>query len=335
MTHPAGKPMRVDCAVPSACTWPDRESGVPDFQGNFPRFPCMRSLTAADQELYNYWYSRLDAPYSEFCFSNVLTWLSTHRPPRVATCGDALILDYESVFTPVPTMIVLGAGIDAQPLHEVLAYCQASAKRRQPRPGLCATAQERQDLRPSDHTDLLAAYDTWSADPIITQHDPRRLERSIVARRIEQSTTIPARVLRLSIRGHLAGFAIYSLPPQSGWAILHHRKYSPTFRADSVSYAVFLRVIEELDTRRIHYLNTEDDLGIAGLRQHKLSLRPQRMLHRYSIDTIAGVTHRRTRGGHDRANLGQQSRRRLSLDSNHAIGFPYAVVPTSTLRGVR
>lgn len=83
----------------------------------------LRELTLDDQQEYDTWFARLDAPYSDLSFTNVMCWHSPGRPPQVAWCGESLLLHYTTSFCG-ETITLLSRGDDPESIPAALAYCR-------------------------------------------------------------------------------------------------------------------------------------------------------------------------------------------------------------------
>lgn len=121
----------------------------------------------------------------------------------------------------------------------------------------------------------------WEA--LYTKNDLKQSEASALDTYILLADYLEPECLGIYIDGRLQAFSIYSYPPQKGFMILSHAKssYSHPGLFDFLVYSALTRAIAE---KNIKYLNFEQDLGIEGLRTHKLSMRPAYLLEKYSVD---------------------------------------------------
>lgn len=88
----------------------------------------------------------------------------------------------------------------------------------------------------------------------------------------------------IRVCGQLAAFAIVE-KVNDDWAIIHFEKTSPLFKGVSVfldhNIAKFM-----YNKTGVKFLNLEQDLGVNGLRHHKLLQRPARMLKKFSVTDV-------------------------------------------------
>jgi hypothetical protein len=87
------------------------------------------------------------------------------------------------------------------------------------------------------------------------------------------------------IHGELASFVLYHFIPQGSYGMLNHIKCNYEFKhiSDFTMHAFIVR----LDELGLEFENFEQDLGLAGLRTYKQSLRPYKLLKRFTITPTA------------------------------------------------
>lgn len=92
---------------------------------------------------------------------------------------------------------------------------------------------------------------------------------------------IQLKCLGVLVDGVLQAFLLYQRPGQDGYVIANFLKYN---RDNSFMFdGTFSEAFRQLLSEGFSYINLEQDLGIEGLRAHKLQLRPVRYLKRYTI----------------------------------------------------
>jgi hypothetical protein len=128
---------------------------------------------------------------------------------------------------------------------------------------------------------LLSALERWRADLQFNMNDLRHEEIKALSRYLMYSKWCPAKCLGFFINDHIIGFSIFHLPPQKGWAIGNHIKCDPNIR--NAFDFIYYMTMYTLHNEGIQTINGEQDLGIAGLRNHKQQLGPSGFLYRYDI----------------------------------------------------
>lgn len=129
---------------------------------------------------------------------------------------------------------------------------------------------------------------TWDKAFTLTKNDVDLQEVKALNTSLEIFEEIDNRNFSIYIDGKLEGFIIYQVPPQNGFVILNHIKTSYNFRYifDFMLFAFAARVTQS----GIRYINFEQDLGIEGLRDHKLGLKPISYLKKYTIKPLGTNT---------------------------------------------
>jgi hypothetical protein len=79
----------------------------------------------------------------------------------------------------------------------------------------------------------------------------------------------------------LAGFTIWESLPVGDCAVVHFQKADRAYKGLS-SWQVHT-LGQHLEAEGLRFFNAEQDLGIPGLRAHKLSLRPSSFVRKYTI----------------------------------------------------
>lgn len=128
--------------------------------------------------------------------------------------------------------------------------------------------------------DLVDVFDEWARG----READASVERSAFRRCLDIASL--AEVRRAVVSGPDGVLAFALLAPQpSGWAVSPFAKTRPS--CPNVGGLLWRSVLELSATARFRWINYEQDLGISGLRQHKRSLRPARMLEKVRLAPAA------------------------------------------------
>lgn len=115
-------------------------------------------------------------------------------------------------------------------------------------------------------------------------NDPEEVENIALQRRLISLNGAGCHVLRLYINNKIEGFLITTILPNKGYAIIHHIKCS--YKFNYLFDYLFYSALGLLADHGLTHVNLEQDLGIEGLRQHKLLLRPSAFLKKYSVNWV-------------------------------------------------
>ncbi len=126
---------------------------------------------------------------------------------------------------------------------------------------------------------LLELLDRWplTANPDNSLKDNR--EKEAIHKAIESLNYLPRSVALLSIDDQPAAFILFAI--YNDTAIVGHVKVD--YELPYIFDYVLHRFANEMNTRSISFINFEQDLGIEGLRAHKLRLRPVKLLEKVDI----------------------------------------------------
>jgi len=89
----------------------------------------------------------------------------------------------------------------------------------------------------------------------------------------------PCNGLKLYVDGKICAFAVYS-PQTPEMATVHFEKYDPTMKGAG---QVINQETAKIIIKDFKYINREEDMGLAGLRQAKRSYQPERMLRYFKL----------------------------------------------------
>jgi len=126
---------------------------------------------------------------------------------------------------------------------------------------------------------LLKLFDQWAEENNDKVYDSK-LEKIALDRLLQDSQNLNIIVTEIKLDNNIVGFSINELLP-NGYAICHFEK-AITIHENINSY-ISHRVALELEKHNIQYLNWEQDLGIAGLKQSKKSFVPHKYLKKYIV----------------------------------------------------
>jgi hypothetical protein len=129
---------------------------------------------------------------------------------------------------------------------------------------------------------LFTVLNEWKTQ--IMKNDPLFDDVKALQRHVQFQKSCPAECLGFFLDGKLIGYSIYHFPPQPGWAIMNHLKSNRDVEY-SFDY-IFHTTLQRLHDRGIKTVNAEQDLGLPGLRMHKLQLGPVGYLYRYDISRL-------------------------------------------------
>lgn len=118
-------------------------------------------------------------------------------------------------------------------------------------------------------------------DKIYTTNDQEKQESYVINSSLSHATHLGMRNLSLLIDGQIQAIAIYQVIPHREYVIGNHTKSNHQYR-NSFNYLLH-RLAVELHASGVKHINFEQDLGITGIREHKLGLRPVTFLHHYTV----------------------------------------------------
>jgi hypothetical protein len=128
-------------------------------------------------------------------------------------------------------------------------------------------------------SEVLELFEAWAS----AREVDASAERRALARCLEIADL--AEVGCASVTGPNGLLAFALLAPQPGlWTGLPFAKRHPD--ASDVGGLLWRSVLECADARGLRWINQEQDLGMPGLRQHKTSLGPARMLEKVRLDPV-------------------------------------------------
>jgi hypothetical protein len=143
------------------------------------------------------------------------------------------------------------------------------------------------DLKPiANRIKLINSMHTWDLIFTLTENDPLHIESTAIDRLFLLQDHVNHGCFAFYFNGTLEGFAIFHDVPQREFVIMNHIKCS--YRLRYMFDFIFLETLKKLSTmedNNYRFVNMEQDLGSIGLRQHKMTLRPQEFLKKYTLST--------------------------------------------------
>ena len=114
-----------------------------------------------------------------------------------------------------------------------------------------------------------------------SQNDPARIEKSALEKTLQHCLALDTNNLCLFIDGRLQAVILYHLTADKKHYIINHFRvdYQIPFIFDYMTQQLAKKAIEN----QVPYLNMEMDLGLEGLRKHKLGLRPIDFYKKFTI----------------------------------------------------
>jgi hypothetical protein len=88
----------------------------------------------------------------------------------------------------------------------------------------------------------------------------------------------------LYLDGRMASIFIYHYPPHKNYVIFNHLKCDYTI--PNIFDFTFYYTVKHQIPDTVEFFNAEQDLGINGLRQHKLLMQPVKFLKRYTVKPL-------------------------------------------------
>ncbi len=116
-------------------------------------------------------------------------------------------------------------------------------------------------------------------------NDESGIELAVLPISIKQSAALAMYNICVFMDGELCGFAVFQLSYDKQYLILNHVKVKPGV-SRLFDYVTYLSA-QWATEHDIPYINLEMDLGIPGLRQHKLELKPINFFHKFEIRPAA------------------------------------------------
>lgn len=133
-----------------------------------------------------------------------------------------------------------------------------------------------------DFNNLVNSLHSWKRTYELGGNDVEGWEAIALTKSFKNCSTLGLRCIAVYIDNKIEAFSLFSINEDQSTADIHHTKCSYEHR--NVFDFTLFAVASKLRSERIKYMNLEQDLGIDGLREHKLGLRPAYFLKKYSIN---------------------------------------------------
>lgn len=135
-------------------------------------------------------------------------------------------------------------------------------------------------MDPKNHKDIISLFLTWGNNKAKHQKDTDN-ELIALKRLLEHAKFLDLYCLGIFTNSkQLIGFSITELLQQK-YSILHFTKADSSYVG--IFEFIYKSTAEELYRKKYEYINREQDLGIPGLRESKISWRPIKFLKKYII----------------------------------------------------
>ena len=128
---------------------------------------------------------------------------------------------------------------------------------------------------------IMSAIKTWAQQESASHNDSEGWEIHAIETHLGLAGWLPVQAYGLFIEDKLVGVNIFHFPPHENWLIFNHTKYDYSYR-DIPRYA-FYSLFSIAQSQGIKWINSEQDLGIEGLRLLKSYFQPARRLQRYTV----------------------------------------------------
>ena len=138
-----------------------------------------------------------------------------------------------------------------------------------------------EELTPGRAEDLKALVEKWGYTALRSSCHAN-CERPVLARTLSHFNDLDMRLLLVTIDDQPLSFVTFQMLPQPGCVTVNHFKVDYSFKY-SFDFTTHVLAVELLRSG-VHTMNFEQDLGIPGLRAHKVRLRPVEMLKKYSLE---------------------------------------------------
>ncbi len=127
--------------------------------------------------------------------------------------------------------------------------------------------------------DIIKVFETWeksmSKDRAETQN-----ELTAIKRVLQHAKHLDVQVLGVMVNDILAGFSIYEIV-QNNHGVIHFEKADVSFQG-IFQYLKYVAA-RELSSKKQTFINIEQDLGLEGLRESKLTHHPVHFLKKYTV----------------------------------------------------
>jgi hypothetical protein len=118
------------------------------------------------------------------------------------------------------------------------------------------------------------------------KNDPDRTEYQAIKKTLEHASILDVQNLAFYIDGRLCAVLLYHKSIDKKYYTMHHLKvdHSLIYIVDYIEQVIAKKAVEE----NVPFINLEMDLGIEGLREHKIGLKPVDFFRKYTITPANG-----------------------------------------------
>lgn len=134
----------------------------------------------------------------------------------------------------------------------------------------------------ADRSLVINSMHQWETVFSLTENDKLRIEGVAIDRYLRLAPNLEVKSMGIFINGKLQAFSIFHLPPQPHYAIGNHIKCNYQYRG--IFNMTYYATVAAMFDLGVKIANEEQDLGIAGIRQHKEARNPIGYLDRYTIE---------------------------------------------------
>lgn len=124
---------------------------------------------------------------------------------------------------------------------------------------------------------LIQLHSAWE-----TRNDPEGNEIRAIQQALNRHKELGYNCLVITVDGEIHGFTLYFIHTDGRTANISHTKSS--YKYDNLFDYIVHSTARQLQKRGVDRMNFEMDLGIPGLRMHKMGLRPCSFFEKFTID---------------------------------------------------
>jgi len=134
-------------------------------------------------------------------------------------------------------------------------------------------------LDANDYDEIIEFYHYWKKTHEAVESEYLDIELETIKTIVTHWDLFPCNGLKLYVNGKICAFSIYS-PQTTDMVTVHFEKYDPNIKGAG---QVINQETAKILIKDFKYINREEDMGIAGIRQSKRSYQPVRMLPYYRL----------------------------------------------------
>ena len=138
------------------------------------------------------------------------------------------------------------------------------------------------DLTSAENRKMLTSVVKEWHQKYASPNDPERLEEQALERTLTHSPVLGTLNLCVFIDGQLHGLSLYHPTPDGQHYIINHMRVD--YRYPHIFDYVTQQVAQSAVDHNVPFLNMEMDLGMEGLRRHKMGLRPVKFYKKFTVE---------------------------------------------------